>query len=88
MLQKGGMTQRTLNGRNHYDVCEAAERLGLAVPTVYGWIAQRRLTSLKLGRRVFIPVAEVERVLAESLRPRLVPQKGAAKEEAPKEEAA
>jgi hypothetical protein len=34
------------------------------------------VTSVKIGRRLFIPVSEIHRVIAENTRPRLVGQTG------------
>jgi excisionase family DNA binding protein len=50
---------------------EAARRLGLRPVTVRMWAAARRIAKVKLGRRVLIPVAEVERLISENLTPAL-----------------
>ena len=34
-----------------------------------------RIASVKIGRRLFVPVAEVQRVIAENTRPRLIAAK-------------
>jgi excisionase family DNA binding protein len=51
---------------------EAAAELRLRDVTIRAWIAGRRIASVHLGRRVFVPVDEIERVLAEGLVPRAV----------------
>lgn len=43
-------------------VPEASARLHLAPGTLYNWIAGRRITTVRVGRRVLIPETEVERV--------------------------
>ncbi len=50
-------------------VQEAADELGLSVYTVRAWVAERRLSHLRLGRAIRIPVAEIRRVLEESTIP-------------------
>jgi excisionase family DNA binding protein len=50
---------------------EAARRLGRRPVTVRIWAAARRIAKVKLGRRVLIPVAEVERLINENLTPAL-----------------
>jgi excisionase family DNA binding protein len=49
-------------------VHDVAERLKVRRATVYGWIADRKLTVVRLGAkgaRVRIPESEVERLIAE-----------------------
>jgi excisionase family DNA binding protein len=48
---------------------QAAEELGLSVHTVRAWVAERRLTHLRLGRAIRIPAAEIRRVIDESTIP-------------------
>jgi excisionase family DNA binding protein len=50
-------------------VQEAAEELGLSVHTIRAWIANRRLSHLRLGRSIRIPAAEIARVIEESTVP-------------------
>ncbi len=49
---------------NTLSVAEAAARLGVSRYTVRSWVRQRRLEHYRLGRRVVISQAEVERFLA------------------------
>lgn len=50
-------------------VPETAEALGISIHTVRSWIAQHRISYLKLGRVVRIPQAEIDRILQESAVP-------------------
>jgi excisionase family DNA binding protein len=51
-------------------VPEFAEACGCTVACVRRWILERRIASVKVGRRlVRIPDTEVERLLIEGLRP-------------------
>lgn len=49
---------------------KAAERLGLRPVTVRLWAAGRKLSRVKLGRRVLLLEQEVERLIAENTIPR------------------
>ena len=42
---------------------DAAEELGLAPVTLRSWIAQRRISSVKLGRSIRIPSSELDRLV-------------------------
>ena len=42
-----------------------AERLSLSRWTVYGWISEGRIKSVKIGRLVRIPQSEVDRIVQE-----------------------
>ena len=44
-------------------VREAAEMLGVSPHTVRSWIGSRRLGSVRMGRAVRVPLAEVERIV-------------------------
>jgi excisionase family DNA binding protein len=49
---------------------EAAKRLGgMHVLTIRRWVAERRIASVKLGSRVFVPESEIERLIKEATRP-------------------
>lgn len=48
---------------------ETAERLGLKPVTVRMWAASRKISRVKLGRRVLIPESEIERLTQEHLIP-------------------
>ena len=51
-------------------VAEVAEALGLRIPTIYLWIAQRRLPVVRLGRRsVRIPLDAVAQLIHENTTP-------------------
>jgi excisionase family DNA binding protein len=54
---------------------QAAARLGLRPVTVRQWASARRIARVKLGRRVLIPVSEVERVIEANLMPALPERK-------------
>ena len=59
------------NAKKAYFSCsEAAEHTGLKVPTWRKWIAERRVTVVRLGRSVRIPIEEIERLLNENVVPR------------------
>jgi len=45
-----------------YSVTEVSQALGVPVATVRGWIRSRELASLRIGRRVLVPAAELDRV--------------------------
>jgi excisionase family DNA binding protein len=47
----------------------AAEMTDTKEPTWRKWVAERRVTSVKLGRSVRIPLSEVERFIAEGTIP-------------------
>ena len=51
-------------------VYDAAEQTGLTHWAWRRWAALGRVSSAKLGRRLLIPASEVERVIAEGMRPR------------------
>ena len=52
-------------------VAEFAQRLTLAQVTVRSWCAQRRISSVRLGRARRIPESEIARVLAAGYTPAL-----------------
>lgn len=62
----------TENRRKLLGVVEAAEELGLSHWTLRSWAYSGRLASHKLGTRLMIPRTEIDRIVAESERPRLV----------------
>jgi excisionase family DNA binding protein len=49
---------------------ESAARLGLKPVTVRLWAAEKKLSRVKLGRRVLIPESEVNQLIEENLIPR------------------
>lgn len=46
-----------------YSVSEAARALGLSLNTTYELIRQNRLPALRLGKRLLIPRAELEKLM-------------------------
>jgi len=52
-------------------IAEAAQRLGLRPVTVRQWAAARKFARVRLGRRVLIPVSEIERLIERGLIPAL-----------------
>jgi excisionase family DNA binding protein len=46
-----------------------AERLGVSTWTIRTWLRQGRIPYFKLGRRVLVPVAAVDELLATTYRP-------------------
>jgi excisionase family DNA binding protein len=52
-------------------VPEAAARLGLRPVTIRMWAAARKISRVKLGRRVLIPASEIERLIECSTIPAL-----------------
>ena len=56
------------DGKLLLTVAEAAGRLGVARSHLYGWVMTGELSSVKLGRSRRIPVAALERFIAERLK--------------------
>jgi excisionase family DNA binding protein len=50
-------------------VNQFAEALGVTQACVRRWLLERRITFTKIGRLVRIPSSEVDRLIAEGLRP-------------------
>lgn len=50
---------------------ETARRTGLRPMTIRMWASTRRISKVKLGRRVLIPETEILRLIAENTIPRL-----------------
>lgn len=48
-------------GRRLLDVCQAAEFLAVTVSTLYGWVWQRKISFVKLGRALRFDIADLER---------------------------
>ena len=51
---------------------EFANRLSISRWTVYAWISEGRIKSVKIGRLVRIPESEVERIVEEGVQEVLV----------------
>jgi excisionase family DNA binding protein len=62
-----------MEGQQLLSMEEAAKRLGLKAGTIRAWARQRRLGSVRLGSRRLIPVAELERIVAENSVPAINP---------------
>ena len=58
-------------GPRHVGVDTAARMTDMSVWTWRKYAYTGRIASVKIGKRLLIPLAEVERVLAEGLRPAL-----------------
>jgi excisionase family DNA binding protein len=50
-------------------VKEAEERLNRKAVTIRKWVAQRRLTVVRLNRSILIPEREIDRIITESTIP-------------------
>jgi excisionase family DNA binding protein len=57
--------------RELLDIREAAGYTRLQKSTIRAWIHQRRLPSVKLGRRVFLRRKDLDRLISKSVRPAL-----------------
>jgi len=55
-------------------VPEFADALGITQAGVRRWIMERRIATIRLGRLVRIPSAELDRLIAEGLRPAKPPR--------------
>jgi excisionase family DNA binding protein len=56
--------------RGYLSVAEAEMITGISQWTWRRWAYDGKITSVKLGRRLMVPMAELERCLAEGTRPR------------------
>lgn len=50
-------------------VAAVADRLGCSIWTIRGWAYAGKIASCKLGSRLMIPESEIDRLIAETLRP-------------------
>lgn len=48
---------------------EAAVKLATPIATLRRWVAQRRIATVKIGRRVLVELTEIDRVIAAHRRP-------------------
>ena len=66
------MTQDQDRGNPHKltTVRQASEILGISPHTLRAWIAMRRIGVVRLGRAVRVPLAEIERLIADGRIPR------------------
>jgi excisionase family DNA binding protein len=63
---RGGIMSREL-----LSIEQAAAQLGLKPVTVRQWANARKIARVKLGRRVLVPAAEVQRLIDSNLIPAL-----------------
>lgn len=54
----------------HMTVREACDTYGIPRGTLYRWLWQRKVTRVRLGRTVWLPRSEFERLIAEGTRTR------------------
>lgn len=54
---------------------DAGGRYGLSGWTIRRWAYEGKISSVKLGKRLLIPVAEMERLVRKNTRPALEPQR-------------
>jgi excisionase family DNA binding protein len=52
-------------------VQEFADRLGISVHCARHWAHSRKISSTKIGKLLFIPVGEIDRLIEENLKPAL-----------------
>jgi len=62
---------KTINAPKLLTVQAASVALGLSVWTLRAWAYAGKISSNKLGRRLMVSTAEIDRLIAESERPRL-----------------
>jgi excisionase family DNA binding protein len=54
---------------NLLNVDEFAEELGVTIACIRRWVLERRISTVKVGRRVKIPRSEAERIIEVGFRP-------------------
>ena len=64
--------EKTVGGPKLLTIQAAAATLGLSVWTLRSWAYSGKICSNKLGRRLMVPAAEIDRLIAESERPRSI----------------
>jgi excisionase family DNA binding protein len=64
--------------RTLLSVEESAVALGVRPPTIRAWLAGRKLSKVKLGRRVLVPAAEIQAMIERNTIPAL-PERSAAR---------
>jgi excisionase family DNA binding protein len=55
-------------------VSEFSEALGVTIACSRRWLLERRITFTKIGRLVRIPATEIDRLIAEGMRPAKPPR--------------
>jgi excisionase family DNA binding protein len=68
---------RNLEKARYVSVIEGEELTGLSRWTLRRWYMDGKISSIKVGSRVLIPMSEIDRVIAEGTRPRLAEAVGA-----------
>ena len=53
-------------------VQEFADTLNISVHTARHWAASRKIASTKIGKLLFIPVSEIDRLIQENMTPALL----------------
>ena len=61
-----------MDGKSHnlLTIQEAAERLRISVPTLYGWAFKRKIEFVKIGGRLRFHEREIQRIIADGTRHR------------------
>ena len=54
------------NGLELLTVQDAARLLAVSISTIYGWVWQRRIPFVKIGRAVRFDMADLERFIAQN----------------------
>lgn len=55
--------------KKYFNIKELSEYSGLQEKTLYGWAAQGKIPSIKIGRKVLFEIEEIERLLQSQKRP-------------------
>lgn len=48
--------------KEQYELEEAAQELGIGIATLFRWMVKKKIISVKIYRRTFIPGSEIERL--------------------------
>lgn len=64
-------TTVTKDKRPVLSVAEFATTLGISVHCARSWAYQRRIATTKLGKLLFVPTSEIDRLIQENLTPAL-----------------
>jgi excisionase family DNA binding protein len=68
-VRKLGESPAAAPTRDLLTMTEFARRLGISVWTARSWAYKGRIASVKLGARLQVPAAEIERLVLKGLRP-------------------
>lgn len=66
-MGKTNISVTDANQERVYSIDTAAELLAVSPWTIRKWVADRKITSAKLGARRVIPASEIKRIITESL---------------------